>query len=173
MLPPWIVDMLKQNEADSEDFVCWVYFRPSVAPAFNVRSIYYRSGIVCTISPSIGRFSLGEYKFYPVKGNQWKFREKLKKEFPQIDKSFFFALHILKDKFLPQTDYSVVCGGPAKASSVLSHPQYPNPVAFFCYKHVDRSSSQLSGQSKIFFIQVRVKVHKSHHQYKCQQQSQN
>ena len=92
MVPPWIVDsgyMLKQNEADSEDFVCWVYFRPSVAPAFNLRSIYYRSGIVCTISPSIGTFSLGEYKFYPVKGKPGKFREKLKKEFPQIDKSLF------------------------------------------------------------------------------------
>ena len=165
--------MLKQNEADSEDFVCWVYFRPSVAPAFNLRSIYYRSGIVCTISPSIGTFSLGEYKFYPVKGNQWKFREKLKKRVSTDRQKFFCALHILKGKFLPKTDYSVVCGGPAKASSVLSHPQYPNPVAFFCYKHVDRSSSQLSGQSKIFFIQVRVKVHKSHHQYKCQQQNQN
>ena len=123
--------MLKQNEADSEDFVCWVYFRPSVAPAFNLRSIYYRSGIVCTISPSIGTFSLGEYIFYPVNGNHWKFRENLKKrEFPQIDKKIY-ALHISKDKFIPQTDYSVGCGGRAKASSVLSHPQYPNPLAFF------------------------------------------
>ena len=123
----------------------------------------------------LGLFSIGEYKFYPVKGNQWKFREKLKKEFPQIDKKMY-ALHILKNKFLPQTDYSVLCGGPDRASSVLSHPQYPNPVAFltfFCYKHVDHSSFPLSVQSKIFFIQVRVKVHKSHHQYNCQQQNQN
>ena len=93
--------MLKQNEADSEDFVCWVYFRPSVAPAFNVRSIYYRSGIVCTISPSIGTFSLGEYKFYPVKGNQWKFREKLKKRVSTDRQKFFFCAPHIKGQVSP------------------------------------------------------------------------